>query len=467
MGNDDPRSGPNPSQIPIIGGILAGGDPALDPKLAPKRQAADTFEQWAREGDGRVKGAGYDTDYVKHMEEFFHMKHPEIIASIKGMSPGVMLSASQAWKQIGDGILFNSAALSGKVHNSIAQGWEGATADALGQATRQYVNDLGDIHTVMNGVQLRIQSAAYGAETVKATVPPIPPPGPAALVPGADSPAQAVGQTAAESEAEQTAQWAMENHYRPTYLPAGQQIPTFTTPSQPGDGSAGPTAGTNSAGWSPQQPGGGTGSNASPDGRSVGADNTKDPGQKQADPTTTDPAAASANSPGGQENVAPGSSGPGATMPAGTEPAATTPASAGAGGGAYGGDPGRAGIATPGIGGLGGIGGGRSGSAGPGKSIPGGPLTGNPASSPLGGAGRPAATSGLPGSPGMGMPGGKGKGEEDRERKGRPELLVHERNKVDLVGEPIPAVPPAFGADAFDPPDGWAAEQKNPPPRQS
>ncbi|KZM69657.1 hypothetical protein AWN90_07735 [Nocardia terpenica] len=62
----------------------------------------------------------------------------------------------------------------------------------------------------------------------------------------------------------------------------------------------------------------------------------------------------------------------------------------------------------------------------------------------------------------MGMPGGKAKGEEDKERKGRPELLVHERNKVDLVGEPIPAVPPALGADAFDRSNDWTDERKKP-----
>jgi len=44
------------------------------------------------------------------------------------------------------------------------------------------------------------------------------------------------------------------------------------------------------------------------------------------------------------------------------------------------------------------------------------------------------------------MPGAKGKKEdEDKEHKGRAELLAHERHKRELLGDPVKATPPVFG----------------------
>ncbi|MGH8881234.1 MAG: hypothetical protein ACRD0P_28460, partial [Stackebrandtia sp.] len=90
-------------------------------------------------------------------------------------------------------------------------------------------------------------------------------------------------------------------------------------------------------------------------------------------------------------------------------------------------------------------------SGGPGRSVPGMPGAGNPLAAAAA-AGRRGAAPGTSGVPGMGMPGAKGKGEDDKERKGNPDLLVHERNKNDLIGDPPPAVPPVFDTMPAEPP---------------
>ncbi|MEG8183829.1 hypothetical protein GZH49_35760 [Nocardia terpenica] len=449
---------------------MGSTDPNPDDSIATKlvkwglsQKGASSSRDSAAETDKHVRTGGYDPDYLPHdaLEPFMSMSHQDIVQAVNDMQPGSMHSSADAWGKVADAVMFNSLGLNAKVQKTISQGWEGATADAIQNATHRFVGEMTDMHNVTQGVAERITSAAYGAEVVKGAVPSVPQAPGAPAVKGAENPATVIGYLTAASDAEQAARQAMINYYVPVYPPAGEKIPTYVPPTGPSDGAGANAPGANGPGW-PGGSGGGTNPSGSNNSSGDAQHGPQSPSDQQTSPAGTDSGPAStdpsglANSPAGQGNNPQGSSGAGtATTPTGVSPNATTPAGVGSAGGGLG-----AGSGWPG-GGIGGRGGSSSGSGGPGRSVPGQSVPGSPAGSPLGGAGRPAAA-GQSGMPGMGMPGGKAKGEEDKERKGRPELLVHERNKVDLVGEPIPAVPPALGADAFDQTSDWADGRKNP-----
>ncbi|PSR62800.1 MULTISPECIES: WXG100 family type VII secretion target [Nocardia] len=440
MADDEPGTTP-----PIIGILDAvnSGDPTLDPKLVPKSNAAQFYRRSAADAAAASGNVDHDPDYIPAavMEPFRSLSHQAILAGVEQMKPGVMHQFAQGWKKIADATLFNNLALNAKVHKSVAAGWEGRAADALTAATRRFTDEMSEMHNVAQSVMSRIEAAAYGADVVKAQVPPLPPPKPIPTVAGAESPKDAVGAVVAGSSEEQAAQWAMVNHYVPTYQPAGQQVPMFVPPKGPDEG-----GGVNPPGVSGRPPGGDTGGN---DGhQSPGGDSRSGTGDGSGGTDQQPGSDATAAASNGPSAAAGGAQNPSPTTPAGVDSTATTPAGLGGAGGpgASGGLGGHSGFG--GVGSRGG--GGPSASGGPGRSVPGAPGTGSPLGQP-GGLGRPAAAAGLPGMPGMGMPGAKGKGEEDKERKGNPDLLVHERNKFDLIGEPTPAVPPVFGADAHGP----------------
>ncbi|PPJ33645.1 hypothetical protein C5E45_04705 [Nocardia nova] len=440
---DDSKPGTTPPIIGIIDAVNTG-DPTLDPKLVPKSNAAQFYQRSAADEGKAAGNVDHDPDYIPAavMEPFRSMSHDAILAGVTQMKPGLMHQFAQGWKKTADATLFNNMALNAKVHKSVAAGWEGRAADAVIAATQRFTNEMAEMHNVAQSVMSRIEAAAYGADVVKAQVPPLPPPKPIPTVDGAESPKDAVGAVTTGSSEEQAAQWAMVNHYVPTYQPAGQQVPMFTPPTAPDDG-----GGVNPPGVGGRLPGGDTGGTV--DGhQKPGGDNRSGTGDGTGagdQQPGTDPAAAASNqtSPAGSTRDA------SSTTPAGLDSTATTPAGLG---GTSGSGTGSGLGGVPGYAGGPGRTGGPSSPGGPGRSVPGVPGAGDPLGK-LGALGRPAAAAaGAAGLPGMGMPGAKGKGEEDKERKGNPDLLVHERNKADLIGDPPPAVPPVFGAYADDPP---------------
>lgn len=445
--------GPQPGSTPPIIGLTeaaAAGDISLDPSLVPKAEAAKFYQGSAVDAADAAGNADRDADYIPDgvMEFFRGMRHQEILDGTASMQPGVMHASAQAWKKIADATMFNNMGLNAKVRKSIAAGWEGTAADAVTAATTRFTSQMSEMHNVTQSVMGRIEAAAYGADVVKKQVPPFPPVNPVPTVPGAESPKDAVTAVTASSSEEQAAQWAMVNHYVPTYQSAGQQVPMFVPPTAPDDG-----GGDNPPGVAGRVPGGTGGPVEGP-----GTDNQPDPGDHSgtADQNSgddrqagTDPASADAAS--NQTSPAANTQRPTPTTAAGLDPTATTPAdvnSSGAGTGP-GGMLGYSRTGGPGSARGPGSTGGPTGSGGPGRSVPGVPGTANPVATP-GALGRPAAAAGTSALPGMGMPGGRGKGEDDKERKGDPDLLVHERNKIDLIGDPTPAVPPVFGADPHD-----------------
>ncbi|ATL65556.1 PPE domain-containing protein [Nocardia terpenica] len=450
MGGNDPNPNWQFSPTAYLEAIAAG-DPTLKPDAVKVRNAAAQRQEWANSAGNLVKGSGVDPDYIPGgIENFSHMPLEVMRANVDAMMPGVMHASAQAWNKVADAVMFSSMGLTAKVNGTISQGWEGATANAISEATRQFSNDLADIHNVMESVQNRIQSVAYAAEVVKMQMPPVSDPAAgtgylAGVVQGVQNPAQAVGQASADTEAQQAAAWALANHYKPTYEPAGQQVPMFVPPTGP-NGTGPDGIGTPGLGGNGGTNGGHSGGTSDSSGGESPKDGTQGGNQQNPDPSATNPAS-SGNSPGGQGGQA---TGPAVTSPAGTDSTATNPAGVGSGVGTSGGGAGRGGIGVPGFGGIGG----HTGATAPGRSIPGAPVPAAAAGGALAGAAR-AAGAGTPGMPGMGAPGAKGKGEEDKERKGRPELLVHERNKLDLIGELTPLVPPVIGGDALEPSDDW------------
>lgn len=445
--------GPQPGSTPPIIGLTeaaAAGDISLAPSLVPKADAAKFYQSSAAEAAAVAGNADHDADYIPDgvMEFFRGMRHQEILDGVATMLPGVMHTTAQTWKKIADATLFNTMGLNAKVRKSIAAGWDGAAADAVTAATTRFTNQMSEMHNVTQSVMGRIEAVAYGADVVTKQVPPIPPVQPVPAVPGAESPKDAVAGVTASSSEEQTAQWAMVNHYVPTYRAAGQQVPMFVPPTAPdGEGGDNPpgVAGRVPGGTGGPVDGPGTDGQSGPEDHSDTADrNSGDDQQAGTDPASAD-AASNQTSPAANPQQ------PTSTTAAGLDPTATTPAgvnTSGAGTGP-GGMPGYSRTSGPGSTRGPGSTGGPSGSGGPGRSVPGVPGTGNPVGNP-GPLGRPAAAAGTSGLPGMGMPGARGKGEEDKERKGDPDLLVHERNKIDLIGDPTPAVPPVFGADPHD-----------------
>ncbi len=421
-----------------------GGDtptpdnPSLAAELvewAQSKAAATQERNTAAAADKLVTTSGTDPDYMPGsvIEAFMSMPHQQILDVVKDMQPGVMHTTAQAWNKTADAVMFNTTGLNAKVQKTLSSGWEGATAEAISRATRRFTDQMTDMHNTTQSVASRIESAAYGAETVKGAVPSIPSAPGKPAVPGAENPAAVIGQLTAASEAEQEARRAMVAYYVPTYQPAGQQVPVYVPPAGP-EGPSSPTAlgitkpgsVTSPSSPIPTSPG-------SKPGDSTGKQQNE--GNRQDHPVDTDPSAFGNSV---QQNNS------GATTPASMEPNSTTPASVNSGDGTLGTVPGWSAAGTSTGGGA--LGNNSDAPGGPGRSIPGTPSTNNTVGGAAAASRAAAAAAGTSRMPGMGMPGGKGKKEdEDKERKGRPELLVHERNKADLVGESAPTTPAVFG----------------------
>ncbi|WP_336086312.1 WXG100 family type VII secretion target [Nocardia sp. SSK8] len=403
-----------------------------------------------------VGAAGADPAYIRTMEEFAAMPHAEIYRRAQEMQPGVMTQTAESWKAISTALTGNVIGINAKVNATIAQGWEGQTAQAVSAATRLLTGRLTELQNVTQVVAWRVDAAARGAETVKAQIqpPPVTVPGPTVL--GAENPVGAVGSTQAQSDAWQAAIWTMRNNYQPTYEPAGQDVPVFPISNglggneiPTGTGSPAPNGGgtdTDPVASGPVQP---TGTDDSPA--------TGDTAEQGATSTTGDTTGTDTSTTGDDTSGTDDQSTDDDTTAASTQQPSTS--------GTPSGNP--KGTGSPGTGGPGGAGNpgpGGPGAAGPGNPGPGAPGTPIRGGSPIvagapgnpGRTGVPAAAStgtrsaaGMHGMPGMGAPAAARQNQKgDDEHQGRPELRIHPRNRVDLVGPPQGTVPPVLGAQS-------------------
>ena len=424
MGNDEASP-----EGPSLGAQLA--------QWAVLQQGVSSAQNSAAAIDKLLTGGVVDPDYLPSsaLEPFVSMPHAEIVKAVNDIQPGMMHVSAQTWRQVADAVMFNTMGLNAQVNKTLSEGWDGTTSDAIRSATSAFVNEMTEMHNVTQGVVERIEGAAYGGEVVKGAVPSVPGKPGAPAVPGAENPATVIGFITASSDAEQEARQAMIKYYAPAYVPAGQRVPTFVPPAGPEDGP--PSAPVNGPGvpTGPSAPGEIPGTSTSgkenPDSSDTAADSTT-PASTAPPTTPAQRTESSSPSPGGST-----------TTSSAQDPAATTAAGFNAGA------TGNPTHAFPGSS----IPGGAGTTPGPDSPVPGGPGRSvvAPPGAPIPAGGAPsgirpaAAASGVPGVPGMGAPAAKGKGEDDKEHKGRRELLVHERNKADLTGGPVTTAPPVFG----------------------
>ncbi|GAB2718853.1 hypothetical protein [Nocardia thraciensis] len=427
-------------------GLILGVDPAL--------QKSQKTQQGSQYMQGQVSHKGTDDDYIKDIEHWDGVSHQDMWTHAQAMAPDAMHTTAKEWGKISAGLGGALFGLNLSIQKALSDGMQGKTADAALTAAKKFVEQGTDVQEVIKAVGLRIDTAAYGAEAVKRSVPPPPATGSgttpvsvgsqaAAILPllGVETPESAMAGGKNAENLRQEAIAAMRANYDPTYGPAGRGVPTFVPVDSPGG--TGPDTG----GWNPGTGGngesgpggaGGTGSGTGGSGEQPTA------GEQQA--TETD--AASTTSTGDSTNSA-GSQGSQSSSQ-GQQGTSTTPASAspstaaaGLGGGGFGGGGGGRGGSGASGGGAGVAGG--TGQGGPGRSTTGVPGTGNPAA-----AAASAQGVGKPGIPGMGgMPMGAGAGarknEDESERK-TPDYLVTDREE-ELLGVRDRTVPQAIGAD--------------------
>ncbi|WP_280363408.1 hypothetical protein [Nocardia wallacei] len=428
----------NPQQA--VAGFLVGVDLPTHQII----QRAEKTQDGSRIMQGQLAYNSTDPDYIPDVEHWNQkdLSHQEIYNRVQEMQPDAMHTSAKKWGEISAGLGGAIFGLNLSIQKALSDGIQGQFGDAALTAARKFVDQATDVQEVIRVVGLRIETAAYGAEAVKRSVPP-----PAASSPGsttgsladvletvgAQSPGAAVTNGTGEEELYQQAILAMQTNYDPTYHPAGQGVPTFAPVDSPGDDGNGPP----NNGWTP-----GTGgpSAAGTDGNTGSADGQSGTGeqQAQADPADTATASDSSNAAGSQGSQAANSNqqGAGATSPNGNQ---TTAAGFGSGSGGRGGGSGSSG-------GFGSGGSGRPGGSagGAGRSGTGVPGAGNPAAAAALGAGK--AGTAVPGMPGMGGGAPGRKGEDDEKERKTPDYLVMDREE-ELLGTRERTVPQAIGAD--------------------
>lgn len=446
------------------GGSSVPGDPLTQAMLGltpPVVAGLDGKQQQAgaeKQQQGLAHG-GTDPAYITNMEAFENVSHEEMYNAAQQMQPGVMQQFGDKWVEM-------SAAISGAVTGLMIQtsrassSLEGAMAMAGEAAGKRFVTEASDFSTVLSAVGHRVKAAAYGSEAVKGSVPPPVtstagvtsgdqsiPPVLAVLVDGA-APATAADTARQKEELRQQAIAVMNTTYKPTYQPAGDNVPTFVAPTQPGGGGATDSGGGSGAGGSG---GGGTGSgNGDGSGNDPGSQDPADTGDTET--ASTDDQSASEGSDSGDSNGADanedqdgGTTDPASTNPASTNPAATAPGATTPGGNPSGGS-GSAGGGSGAGAGAGSLGGSGAGGV-PGAAVPGRPGAGvgvTPTAAGLSGTSG-AAGRGM-GSPGMMSPGARGGKGEDDEHKSAPDYL--RGIQPELLGPEQAAVPEGIGADA-------------------
>ncbi|NUS95269.1 MAG: hypothetical protein HOQ36_23125 [Nocardia sp.] len=380
------------------------------------------------------------------MEQFEGLSHEEICAKVEEMAPGLMHAVADVYDAAAialSGGLFGAHLA---IQRELSDGMGGHFADAADQAARKFYDQATDVQEVIRSVGFRIKAAAYGAEVVKKSVPPVPvqigstnpaisstvvdPAQVAQTVVGATDPAAAAALDRFKEEQRLVAVEAMNLSYKPTYQPAGDGVPTFVPVQAPGDGtdSAVP-GGTSTAG-----PDGSDTTSSNPSGGTPG---TETPG---------------ANETPGEDTETTGSEEDSQTTSAGTDDSATTRQPSTTTTGTPAGDPQRTTPSTTTAGSPSGFPAGMPGGTPqnqtPGKTVPGAPGSpGGPTAGPAAASTAAGATRGMSGMPGMMAPGaGKRGGEDDGEHK-TPDYLIQDREE-ELFGPRAVVLGGVLGADA-------------------
>ncbi|WP_328657575.1 hypothetical protein [Nocardia salmonicida] len=403
----------------------------------------------AEKQQSSLSHGGTDPAYIQSgsWEVFEGHSHEDIYNAVQQMQPGVMQQFGDKWVAMFteiSGAVTGLMLQTGRASSSL----DGAFASAGEAAGRRFITEATDVYTVLSAVGHRVKAAAYGAEAVKVAVP-APVSSTEGTNVGTSVPASLTelavpdGAAAIAREKENRrleAIAAMNQTYKPTYGPAGENVPTFVAPTQPG------TVGANGQGAG----GGGSnngGTTSGDGGNSTDAGTSEDPGttEETTQPgTTTDDETTTAGT-DTEDSGTDDSQGEDSTNPASTTPASTTPGTNPSGGSPGSGSPGSG---SPGSGspGSGSPGGSNLGGSTPGAPVAGRPTAGAVQSLTAAGASG-AASAGRGMSPGMmGAPGARGGGKDDEQEHQAPDYL--RGVQPELLGEERPTVPEAIGADA-------------------
>jgi hypothetical protein len=329
------------------------------------------------------------------------------------------------------------------IHGSIAEAWEGASADAAKLAINQYTDDAANLTDLFAGISNDIKTAGTQIVEMKNSIPEANHHSWTANI----WPPRAAEEQRTIAKADGDARDAMLRKYVQPFAGLDGNVPVVPAamnPLKPGDPTGGiPTGGIPTVPGVPTGPGG-PGTTPGNPGNTPGTPNQDQPGGQQhpdgqqpgtqTTPTSA-PVSTTATNPSGPTGTTPGtvpsSVTPGTpTMPSGTFPAGTYP-----------GGPGSPDIpgTEPG---------------GPGRSVPGMPGTSRPGQNPaaaLGGRPGTAGLAGMSGMGGMGAP-GRGKGDEENEREHKtPDYLITEENTRELIGDLPRTIPGGvIGGDRQD-----------------
>ncbi|MFE3543730.1 hypothetical protein ACFXK0_12210 [Nocardia sp. NPDC059177] len=302
--------------------------PAVEALLNGKQQQAGAQQQ--QEG----LSGGTEAAYITGMEAFEGFSHEEIYDGAQRMQPGVMQQFGDGWVEISSAV---SGAMTGlAIQTSRATGdLRGAMATAGDSAGKTFLSEVHDLAAVVSSVGHRVKAAGYGAEAVKAAVPP---PVTSAGQPAGDTsipPALAIlvdgsaPSTAASTEREkierlQQAVTAMNTIYKPTFQPAGDNVPEFLAPTQPGGNGLGNDGGTNpSPSGEDGQPSTADSPSDDPDG--VDDEDGTDNGENDTETPDSDTNTNLDDDSTDDDSTDAASTNPSGTTPATTIPATTTP----------------------------------------------------------------------------------------------------------------------------------------------
>lgn len=422
-----------------VGALFPGLDPAVTRAIVAGNQQQSGSEQQQK----HVDHGGTDPAYITAMEAFEGLAHDNIYSGVQQMQPGVMQQLGDKWVAMAIEISGAATGLTMQTMSASAD-LEGAMADAAAAAGKRFLTEIADIHEVISTVGHRVKAVAFGAEVVRKTVPapltgipttatdtPLPPA--IAVLADAASPGAASSVEQQKEELRLQAVAAMNSGYKPTFRPAGENVPTFVAPTLPGEGGGGASSRANGAG-------GGT-SNAGAGGQSPGEQAGI---QSPADSASTDDqtsAAAAGSGDNGSDTPtsAQSTDNPSSTAPASAAPVTNAPGPTGTSPGSGTSSPGAG---TP-VGSAPGSGSPSPGAAVPGRSVAGLPSSASASQAATGGSG--AAGRGAP-SGMMAPPGARGGKREEDDEHLAPEYLrgIHR----ELLGDEAETVMPTLGANA-------------------
>ncbi|GAB2511723.1 hypothetical protein [Nocardia heshunensis] len=242
------------------------------------RRRARMSQSGAEHEQSRVPGHDLDPDYIRALEHFPALSHQQIHDAVEAMNPGAMHRAADSWITIADSIFGALTTLHATIQTTLSEALSGEMAEAADHSARRFITEATTTAEITQSTGHRILAAAYGAEALRKTVPP---------------PAPHASPNARE-ELRQMALAALDANYTPIYPPSGAHIPAFFTVMTPGGGVAIENAGGTAesvpdieapdTGWAHAAP--------APE-VPASADVAERPGQLPSiTPATTDPAAA-------------------------------------------------------------------------------------------------------------------------------------------------------------------------------